>query len=207
MKIAILGNAADLNIRKRGAMLDGCDRVVRCNSFRLRGCEEFVGTKVDIVSLCFAAAVVETALPHSSAEIGRASVIWTPYPRGYHSEDRVRATMDSLRGTDENPVYPEAFGAVEPIAHLFTSLIAHSVTVHPLREAMQFRPTTGLMTLEMTRCAFPNADLVIGGFGMERELSPTRFDSSGVQMWKYHDLEWERSVIGRGIQSGRWSIA
>lgn len=205
MRIAVVGNAADLLVRTNGDVIDGHDRIIRINSFKISGIEAYVGTRVDIVSLCFASALVGNVLHHSKPDIAKASEYWTPYPKGYHKKSSIDAARKDILPAGAAIKFPDEIVPKLSLKPCFDSIIEHRKTVLSNRRAELFRPTTGILTLLLAEAAFPGASISVTGFGLNAPPSALRVDTSGAKMWEYHDLDWERRFLMNGCVQNRWN--
>lgn len=208
MNIVIIGNSHDIIKTKKGEFIDSCDRIIRINSFKIHGVEEFVGSRVDIVSICLAKFVVENALVFSKKVISKANEIWSPsWPEYFTTQDFERAKeileidRNNIRvsnNTEEikllKSVYDEVFCYANSRQGIKTSS----------EDGRKYLPTTGFLTLKLAKFIFSNSNIFITGFGLDSEPTDERFDDSKVPMWEGHDLPTERALLQEGISNGSW---
>lgn len=208
MKIAVVGNSADLRHRRDGAKVDNCDRIIRFNSFRLEGAAHHVGTRVDIVSICLAPAVVKHALPYSAHHIKCANEIWTPSWRGHAHQNEVVNAMRAVQRAVNDLVFSCDTGHDKLIKRLYRDFYGLAASRRGNKtighKNLKFLPTTGLLTLYLARARFPNATILITGFGLNSAPNLNRFDTSNMPMWLGHDIPTERQLLIRGLAKGSW---
>lgn len=210
MAVVILGNSGDLLQRRNGKFIDEAEHIIRLNSFRLAGVEEFVGNRIDIVAINIAPDVVKGALVHSAELIRQATQIWTPQKRDPRILGLCAAAAATLGFEPGRILTATDLGAPDAIdvAHqrgqeAFDGFRARG-DAHALECGPEFRPTTGFVLIHVARAVFPDRELCLTGFGLNSPLSTDRFDTSGQPMWRMHHLPSERAVLLDGVERGLW---
>jgi hypothetical protein len=210
MKLAIIGNSADVSCSERGSLIDNCDLVIRVNSFRTSGFEKWVGSRTDIVSICLAPWVVANALATARAALSQVRVVWTPSWRGHAFDDEVANAMLTIGHKPEALIFSDDSGHHRNMQALYDEFFARA-EARPgektqAHDGKKLLPTTGFLTVHLARLRYPSAKILIKGFGLEGPFNLERFDQSGVKMWPGHDILTERSWFLEGEQEGEWEI-
>lgn len=203
MRVLVIGNSRDLLDRDDGDRIDAFDRIIRLNSFRLDGHERQVGSRIDIVSICLSPPSVEAALRHSAHLIRQARELWTPSWRGQFSDAEVASAMAHVKRNPSELVFCDDTGHKDVIMRIY-DLRPPRTEPGEAADARPFHPTTGFQTIHLAEARFPEAELFITGFGLNSPLDLRRFDTSGVAMWKGHDIPLERHLLIQGINDRRW---
>jgi len=209
MKVVVVGNSRDLLDRDDGETIDACDRIVRINSFRLHGHERQVGSRIDIVSLCLSPDLVRSALVHSAHLIAQARELWTPIWRGNISDADIATALSLFKRKPSDLIFCDDTGHKEVVTRLY-DLVFATASRRPgpktqTEDGLKFLPTTGFQTVHLARARFPAADLYITGFGLNAPFNLRRFDTSGISIWKGHDVPAERELLLKGIEDGLWN--
>jgi hypothetical protein len=206
LTVVVVGNSRDLLTRDDGHKIDACDRVVRINAFCLDEYGKHVGSRIDIVSLCFAPQVIKWTMARSAHLVTRAQELWTPSWRGQAPARRVERAMEAFDRPVKDLVYSDDTGHKQVVTDLYWILeeaaTRSASTKTPPVDGRQCFPTTGLQTLHLARARFPGADLYLTGFGLSAPLDPRRLGVGRV--WHGHDLVAERTLLTEGITAGTW---
>jgi Glycosyltransferase family 29 (sialyltransferase) len=206
MRVIVIGNSRDLLDADDGERIDGFDRIIRLNSFRLNGHERQVGSRIDIVSICLSPPSVESALRHSADLICQARELWTPSWRGQFSDAEVASAMAHVKRKPEDLIFCDDTGHKDVIMRIYGLRPPETEPGEgeQARRPDAFYPTTGFQTIHLAEARFPRAEFYITGFGLNSPLDLRRFDTSGVAMWKEHDIPMERRLLIQGIKDRRW---
>ncbi len=210
MKLAIIGNSADVAFREKGVAIDSCDFVIRINSFRTRGMERFVGSRTDIVSICLAPWVVANALSTAARTLARVPCVWTPSWRGHAEDHEVENAMRVIGHDSQSLVFSDDTGHADHVKSLYRSFYERAnarpgeKTQAP--DGKRLLPTTGFLTVHLARMRYPGAEIYISGFGLDSELNLRRFDESDVSMWPGHDIPTEREWLFESAAAGLWRL-
>jgi len=210
MKIAIIGNSRDVLKHAKGEKVDSANLVIRINSFRTRGVEQFTGSRTDVVSICLAPWVVANALTPASHTLRMVPTVWTPSWRGHAEDHEVAAAMEAIGHKPDKLVFSDHSGDAEAMRDLYERFFA-AAEARPGPKTMaedgkRLLPTTGFLTVHLARLRFPQATVQISGFGLDTPLDLERFDESGVSMWPGHDIATERQWFLDGAQEGEWEL-
>jgi len=80
-KIIVIGNASSiLNINKK-EKINSFDIVIRCNSFQIKGYENYVGTKTDIISIIGSGAGLKDYIKNYKDNSKNIKTIWFSRPK------------------------------------------------------------------------------------------------------------------------------
>lgn len=210
MKIAVIGNSADVLRSERGHLIDACDLVIRINSFRNNGIEKYVGSRTDVVSICLAPWVVANALATASHSLAQVPVVWTPSWRGHAFDEEVANAMQTIGHQPETLLFSDDTGHHGDMQRLYDAFYARAEArtgeKTQAADGKRLLPTTGFLTVHLTRLRYPDARILIKGFGLEGPFNLERFDASGVKMWAGHDILTERAWFLEGAEAGGWEI-
>lgn len=210
MRVAVVGNSADVVRSRKGEVIDACDLVIRLNSFRTRGVEALVGSRTDVVSICLAPWVVENALATAAATLASVPVVWTPSWRGHAEDHEVETAMRTIGHDPASLVFSDDTGHGDAMRGMYEAFRLRALARPGVKtradNGMSLLPTTGFLTVHLVRLRFPSADVFITGFGLESDFALDRFDESGVKMWPGHDIPTEREWFLEGAASGQWRL-
>lgn len=205
-KVIVVGNSKDLMLRKDGHRIDSFDHIVRINSFATVGFEEYVGSRIDIVSVSLFPETVKNALVHSKLLIAQANEVWSPSWKGKFSSAEVDLFLNTIEVERQKLRFADDFKCVDILKQLFIDVNERSnARIKELgQEEKTFYPTTGLLTLFMVEQVFNNCQIFITGFGQNAidKNTAERFDTSGALMWNGHDIPAERVILQEKIEAG-----
>ena len=188
--IAVVGNAPLEPSDDRAAAIDGCDLVIRCNSFVLdeRDGPAAVGGRVDVV--------VFNRLLYAA-------------PRVFDSyRDRLYLMVEPgalHRNADRRPPrWPADLG------HL---VVPNREITLPLSEALGLASrdepvwaTTGLMSVWIAALLFPDAELNLAGFSMIEDRTQVEWTHAwgdSCRVGREHRIEPEGRLLASWVSSGR----
>ncbi len=191
-------------------MIDSCDLVIRVNSFRNKGVEKYVGSRTDIVSICLAPWVVENALATAAHSLAQVPVVWTPSWRGHAFDEEVANAMHTIGHQPDALLFSDDTGHHGDMRALYDTFYARAEArageKTQAEDGKRLLPTTGFLTVHLARLRYPDAQILIKGFGLESPFNLERFDQSGVRMWGGHDILTERNWLLEGAEAGLWEI-
>lgn len=104
MNVIVVGNSSALLERQLGSRIDAFDRIVRINSFRVRGYEKHVGNRIDIVGT----GRIGTVWNQDPAAFRAACEVWMKRPRSYCQWDvGTQRVVTHFSIPDEKLRYPD----------------------------------------------------------------------------------------------------
>lgn len=194
--VAVVGNAPLEPDPVRAAEIDGCDLVIRCNSFVLDtpGAPPAQGRKVHAV--VFSRGLLATPFSYSHYR-DRAYLV--------SEASRIYADRPLARYVKEWPQWwPEDLGFLAVPNDDFTKPLMDEMGV-PWREEV-IVPTTGTMSAYLAAVCFPDADLLMSGFSMIDKPEQSEWyhqwgDSSPIG--GAHKIEPEGTMFRRWLDEGR----
>jgi|GEM_PF-4510965 len=208
MKIVVVGNSRDLLDQENGEKIDQCDRIVRLNSFRLEGHAKHVGTRIDIVSMNLIPESIDSAISKSAHLIRQANEIWTPWYRALAREGEIEYAMKAVHRKPEDLIFADDTGHKETMLKLYDILYETAdCRVGEKTEAEDGRkyiPSTGFLTVYLTKARFPDAELFITGFSLTSGQDWKRFSSCDDPMWLGHDMLAEQELLQQSITKGEF---
>ncbi len=164
MKIAIVGNGIHASYKENGKFIDSCDLVIRLNKFIIEGYEQFIGSKIDIISLMLTgegatAGILGHAPLQDYVKRAKYSEIWIPDKyRVEHTINRSRALEHfRLQSTHcfnfVNPdIYDSLMGKLQTISESIGDIRNH------------YYPDSGMTTIERCISGYSGAEIYVTGF-------------------------------------------
>jgi hypothetical protein len=198
-RAAVVGNAPLTADPARASAVDGCDLVVRCNSFVLdEPGASFSGRRADLVVLNEATRITRSVFAGYSARLylrARPGAV-------YRRKPTVPMPLVEL--------WPDDLGAVD---------VPNRAVVAGLREELRRRdpeagpddlvvPTTGMLAAWLVRLLFPDARLVLTGFSTlttgvgEAWHHHGRTDAGPVPVSPLHKVDAEGELLRSWIAAG-----
>lgn len=198
-RVAVVGNAPLTADPARAATIDGCDLVIRCNSFVLdQGDEAFCGRVTHVVVLNNGTRITPSVFAGYSSRLYFRSAPGAVYRR------KPSVPMPAV------DLWPDDLGAIS---------VPNRAVVGPLREriasaapddAEQFVvPTTGMIACWLAYQMFPEAGLLLTGFSSVTVGTQTqwhhhgRVDGGPVPVSTAHRIDAEGVVLREWIAEGR----
>jgi hypothetical protein len=197
--VAVVANAPLSADPGRARTIDGCDLVIRCNSFVLdRGTETYVGREADVVVLNPGTRITRSLFDGYSRRLYLRSIPGAIYRR--------RASVPMPRVD----LWPDDLGAIDiPNRAVLAPLRALVTEADPRPSTDPFVvPTTGMIACWLARQLYPGARLVVTGFsslagGQTTEwLHHGRTDQGPVPVSTVHKIDAEGIVLRRWISEG-----
>ncbi|WP_211221017.1 hypothetical protein [Nocardioides insulae] len=193
--VAVVGNAPLTPSDERADAIDGCDLVIRVNSFMLDepGAPRTQGREVHAV--VFSRGLLAT--PFSYAAYTDAAYLVTEPSRIYYGRPLARYVKDWPRW------WPDDLGYLAVPNHAFTVPLLEELG-EPWKDEVCV-PTTGMMALWIGRNSFPGAELVFTGFSMVDDPHQTewRHQAGDVSpIGGAHHIGPEGELMRRWIDEG-----
>lgn len=204
MKIAIVCNGYSASMNKNGSFIDSCDRVIRMNNFLLDGWEEYVGKRVDIISMMITGEGATAGLLGSERLIEhykRSSEVWIPdkYAKS-HKKNRDRAR--------------EHFGRFKPLEFVFVDPYVYDQLYDNMKNISEtifnefleaYYPDSGMTTIESVLYRFRGAEIYVTGFDPARRF-PYKYywerDLAHSDCFNYHPQKAESFLFNKYLQKG-----
>jgi len=187
MKIIIVGNGESVFNKKNGKIIDSFDLVIRCNSFKINGYKEYVGSKIDIISAISSGAGCK-AFNNSqdNSTIRQAKEIWFSRPKKLCDKFH-KTTLTRKINNSQLLKYPSM--------ELFNNLCKKCKEI----ENVEKKPSTGIVTIEMALSFFLNEDIYIIGFDNFRS---NHYYNKNKKIGRSHPQKAEKQIIDKYINKG-----
>jgi hypothetical protein len=203
MKVVIVANGFKASMKENGKFINSCDRVVRMNNFLIEGWENYVGTKIDIISMMITGEGATAGLLGSHRLIEnfkKSNEVWIPdkYAKG-HKPNRDRAR--------------EHFGRFKPLEFIFVDPYIYDALYEKIKnisisignEMEYYYPDSGMTVIEACLYRFPKAEIFVTGFDPERKY-PYKYywerDIENSNCFNYHPQKAESILFNEYLNKG-----
>jgi hypothetical protein len=203
MKIVIVCNGYKSAIKENGDFIDSCDRVIRMNNFLIEGWEQYVGKKIDIISMMITGEGATAGLLGSDRLIEnykKCNEVWIPdkYAKS-HKKNRDRAR--------------EHFNRFKPIEFIFVDPYVYDALYKKMQDISEsigdnheyYYPDSGMTIIESCLYRFKNCEIYVTGFDPMRKY-PYKYYwekySDTSNCFNYHPQKAESILYNEYLQKG-----
>lgn len=171
-KIIIIGNASSILNANKKKEINSFDIVIRCNSFQIKGYENYVGTKTDIISIIGSGAGLKDYIKNYKNNSKNIKTIWFSRPKNLCFKQHKKIITP-----DKIIKYPSTilFKKLQTKLNNFKNL-----------------PSTGMVTMEMALDIFKQPLYVTGFDFFETQHY---YSNKNKKIGKSHPAEAEKKLI------------
>lgn len=203
MKVAIVTNGYKASLKENGEFINSCDRVIRMNNFLIEGWEQYVGDKIDIISMMITGEGATAGLLGSERLVkyyGKSNEVWIPdkyAPSHKPRRDRAR----------------DHFGRVKPLEFIFIDPYIYDSLLNKIKnisidindEHEFYYPDSGMTIIEACIYRFKGAEIFVTGFDPLREY-PYKYywekDIENSTCFNYHPQKAESILYKNYLDKG-----
>jgi len=167
MRVVIVANGYKASLKENGDFINSCDRVIRMNNFLIDGWENYVGNKIDIISMMITGEGATAGLLGSHRLIEnykKCNEVWIPdkYAKG-HQPRRARAR--------------DHFGRFKPLEFIFVDPYVYDALYNKMKFISEslgntmewYYPDSGMTIIEACLYRFKDAEIFVTGFDPARK--------------------------------------
>ena len=186
-KIIVIGNAKTTIGKNLGKKIDAFDIVIRFNGCQIKGYEQDLGSKIDILSMIPTGKGANKliseilVLPH----VRKVKTYWFSRPRNLCGKEY--SNILKIIGRNKNILHPTP--------ELFTNIKNKCSNLYQEKQL----PSTGMVTIEMALEAFPNNEIYITGF----DFFKSGHYYSKLPIKLCHPVKAEKDIINTYISQNR----
>lgn len=184
---------------KNGSFIDSCDKVIRMNRFHVEGFEEWIGSKIDIISLMLTGDGATSGILGFDPLLNyvpRSTEIWIPDKyREEHHKNRSRAS-DHFRIKENKFVFvnSDVYDALMKRVEEVSVMLGHPQEY--------YYPDSGMTLIDSCINTYPDAEIYVAGFDPHRTYEYKYYwekDLPTTEAFNYHPQKAEAFIYDQYI--------